>query len=88
MCTVQRIYDQSPKGNHLTVRLNGVNATKSKVIVGGHHVYAAYFEGRMGYRNDTTTGVAKGDEPESMLERIILICYSSGSFADPPKQLI
>ena len=31
-----------------------------------HQVWAAVFEGGMGYRNDTTSGVATGDEPESI----------------------
>ena len=29
-------------------------------------VYAAVFEGGMGYRRENTSGVAVGDEPESM----------------------
>ena len=43
-----------------------VNASREKLSVGGHPVYAAYFEGDMGYRIDVTDGVAKGDEPESL----------------------
>ena len=44
----------------------GVNATKHKLTVGGHVVYGAYFEGGMGYRCDSTWGVATGNQPESM----------------------
>merc|ERR1712039_932816 len=75
VCTVQRIFDQSPKGNHLDLAPpggaapgpdKGVIATHEKLSVGGHPVYGARFEGGMGYRNDKTTGIAKGDEPESM----------------------
>jgi hypothetical protein len=74
-CVIWRIYDQSPKGNHLHVAPGGghvpqadkaVNATREKLVVGGHPVYGAYFEGRMGYRNDKTSGVAVGDEAQSM----------------------
>jgi hypothetical protein len=74
-CTITIIYDQSPKGNHLTPAPAGgavktadkpVNANKSKLTVGGHSVYAAYFEGGMGYRNNKTSGIATGDQPESM----------------------
>ena len=71
-CTIHRIYDQSEKGNHLGVSIafikwmKPVNASKAKVVVGGHPVYGAYFEGGQGYRNDTTTGVAKDDEPETL----------------------
>ena len=43
-----------------------MNASREKLRVGGHPVYAAYFEGDMGYRIDMTEGVAKGDEPESL----------------------
>ncbi len=74
--TIPIIYDQSPKGNHLTPAPGGgavktpdnpVNASKLKLNVGGHSVYGAYFEGGMGYRNNSkTTGLAKNDEPESM----------------------
>ena len=78
-CTVQRILDQSPWGNHIVPGsvgaqnshnpLQGVNATKQRVMLaGGHIVPVAVIEnGRpMGYRNDTTSGVPKGDEAESI----------------------
>jgi non-reducing end alpha-L-arabinofuranosidase len=74
-CTISIIYDQSGRGNHLTPAPGGgavatadkpVVATRSSLIVGGHKVYAAYFEGGMGYRNNATSGIAKADEPESM----------------------
>jgi non-reducing end alpha-L-arabinofuranosidase len=73
--TVSIIYDQSPKGNHLKSAPGGgavktadkeVTANRWKVTVGGHTVYGAYFEGGMGYRNNKTSGVATGDNPESM----------------------
>jgi len=74
-CTVHRIFDQSPKGNHLDTAPagssghdpdKGVSATRHKLNVGGHPVYGAYFEEHMGYRIENTTGIATGDEPESM----------------------
>jgi hypothetical protein len=74
-CTIETIFDQSPQKNHIVTAPaggaahhpdKGVNATKAPLTLGGKKVYAAYFEGGMGYRNDTTTGIAKGDEPESM----------------------
>ena len=43
-----------------------VNATRGRVVVGGHAAYAAVFEGSQGYRLDETSGVATGDEPESL----------------------
>jgi len=73
-CFIHRIYDQSDKHNHLAMAPqrdgSGIdkpaNASKDKLMVGGHFVYSVYFEGGMGYRNDTTTGIAKGDEAETM----------------------
>ena len=74
-CTTLRIYDQSPRGNDLVTAPGGshtptpdvgVNASKARVVVGGHMAYGAYFEGGMGYRNDNTSGVAVGDEPETI----------------------
>eukprot|EP01121_Diplochlamys_sp_Union-15-3_P010750 TRINITY_DN304_c0_g1_i1.p1 TRINITY_DN304_c0_g1~~TRINITY_DN304_c0_g1_i1.p1 ORF type:complete len:335 (+),score=73.11 TRINITY_DN304_c0_g1_i1:66-1070(+) len=74
-CVIQRIYDQSSKGNHLSTAPaggavrhpdRGVNATRDKQMIGGYPVYGAFFEGDMGYRNDYTSGIAKRDEPESL----------------------
>lgn len=74
-CVISRIFDQGPRQNHLDIAPAGgyvpkpdrpVNASKLKITVGGHPVYAAYLEGGMGYRNDNTSGIAQGDEPESL----------------------
>ena len=74
-CDILRIFDQSPFGNHLdigpaggTVRTpdNPVRADGYPVTVAQHAVYGAYFEGGMGYRRDNTSGVAVGDEPETI----------------------
>lgn len=98
-CRVKRIFDQSPRGNHLDVgtprppRSNcsdvgnhsdcpgceplpppatcdiGVNASRAMVTTpGGHHSYAAYFTGGMGYHfnGSNASGMPVGDEPESM----------------------
>jgi len=74
-CTVQRIFDQSPMGNHLDVAPGGgaahnpdkpVNAASAPITVSGHTAYGARFEGGMGYRNDNTTGVAIGDDAETL----------------------
>lgn len=90
-CTVDRIFDQSPKGNHLAlgppggaVRKpdRGVNATKERLTVGGNWVYGAYFEGGMGYRNDKTSGIAAGDEPESMYMVVAGKHYNGGCCFD------
>jgi hypothetical protein len=79
-CVISTIYDQSGRRNHLSTAPAGgnhheddlgVNASKLKVRVGGLDVFGAYFEGDraglgMGYRNDCTSGVATGDEPETI----------------------
>ena len=73
-CTVETIFDQSPRGNHL--RSNhpgrhypvdrGVNASRHPITIAGHHVYGAWFDPGMGYRNDNTSGMALGQEAESI----------------------
>jgi hypothetical protein len=74
-CSVSIVYDQSPQGNHLTAAPGGgagkapdkeVKADRYQLTVGGHTVYAAYFDSGMGYRNNHTTGIATGDQPQSM----------------------
>jgi len=78
-CFIARIFDQSSRGNHLDTApagaacrpaggggLRPVNATRDPILIGGHKVYGAYFEGHQGYRNDVTSGVATGDGEEMM----------------------
>jgi hypothetical protein len=74
-CTITVIYDQSPKGNHLTPGPGGgavstpdnpVSATALKLTVGGHTVYGVHINPPgEGYRIDKTSGIATGDEPET-----------------------
>lgn len=76
-CYILRLYDQSPRGNHLDTApaggachhpLSPVNASRERIWVGGHThgVYSAYFEGNMGYRNDRTSGVATGEMEQTI----------------------
>jgi non-reducing end alpha-L-arabinofuranosidase len=74
-CTVEIIYDQSGKGNHLTPAPGGganktadkpVVATDAPLKVNGFSVYGAKFKGGQGYRNIKTSGIATGDNPESI----------------------
>eukprot|EP00486_Rosalina_sp_Unknown_P007470 CAMPEP_0201575660 /NCGR_PEP_ID=MMETSP0190_2-20130828/20997_1 /ASSEMBLY_ACC=CAM_ASM_000263 /TAXON_ID=37353 /ORGANISM="Rosalina sp." /LENGTH=306 /DNA_ID=CAMNT_0048005557 /DNA_START=48 /DNA_END=965 /DNA_ORIENTATION=+ len=75
-CVIQRIYDQSSEKNHLDTAPAGgyvhhpdkpVSATRQPLTVdNGNKVYAAYFEGAMGYRIDKTSGVATGNDPETI----------------------
>ena len=43
-----------------------VNASRLPISLGGHSVYGAFFEGGQGYRNDSTSGVATGNDPETI----------------------
>jgi hypothetical protein len=73
-CTISIIYDQSTRGNHLrsapaggakNTPDNEANATALKLTVGGHTVYGVHIPAGTGYRNDTTSGIATGDQPET-----------------------
>jgi non-reducing end alpha-L-arabinofuranosidase len=73
-CIITEIYDQSPKHNNLTIegpgenngngQDAGANAAALPVIAGGHQVYGLYVTPGVGYRDDATTGVATGAEPQ------------------------
>lgn len=74
-CTITRIYDQSPLHNDLSIEGGGeaapspdigAPANALPVMVGGHQVYGLKISAGMGYRNDTTLGIAKHGQPETM----------------------
>jgi hypothetical protein len=75
-CTITEIYDQSPNWNNLTPAPggqedphadSGAHADTLKITIGGHEAYGVDITGsEVGYRDDSTTGVATGDEPEGM----------------------
>jgi hypothetical protein len=73
-CTITIIYDQSSKGNNLTIEGPGqhgiqdvgANATALPLTVGGHKVYGVYVTAGVGYRDNSTSGVAKNGAPEGM----------------------
>lgn len=66
-CVISDVYDQSPQKNHLYQRLELINASKHKISVrGGVEVYGMWFDAGHGYHCDNTTGVAKGNDPESI----------------------
>ncbi len=82
-CTISIIYDQSGKGNHLTKAPAGGNgptpdveavANALPISISGHKAYGVRITAatasatQVGYRNDRTTGVATGDQPESIYE--------------------
>jgi len=80
-CTISILYDQSsnhndmtkaPVGTWLKSGANEADASLAKITVGGHVAHGIYVKNGnnpatdVGYRINTTKGVAKGDEPESM----------------------
>jgi non-reducing end alpha-L-arabinofuranosidase len=71
-CTITEIYDQSGHGNNLTPGPAGGNgaadspavANALPVMAGGNLVYGIDINGGMGYRDDDTSGVATGSDPQ------------------------
>jgi hypothetical protein len=78
-CVITIIYDQTARGNHLTQAPPGgfagpapggfdnlANATAAPISIGGSRVYGVFVAPGTGYRNNTATGTATGDQPEGM----------------------
>ncbi len=72
-CVVTIIYDQSGRGNNLTQAPGGgaaggpdtlAVANALPLTVSGHHVYGLHMPPGNGYRDDNTSGIATGDNPE------------------------
>ena len=71
-CTITEIFDQSGHGNNLTIEGAGgngaadvgANAAALPVEAGGHLVYGVYVTPGTGYRDDSTTDVATGSDPQ------------------------
>jgi Alpha-L-arabinofuranosidase B, catalytic/Alpha-L-arabinofuranosidase B (ABFB) domain/Concanavalin A-like lectin/glucanases superfamily/Lamin Tail Domain len=78
-CVITKIYDQSGHGNDLTraprgafsgPAMGGANnlplADAAPISISGHKAYGVFIEPGMGLRDDNTTGIATGDQPEGM----------------------
>jgi hypothetical protein len=78
-CLITIIYDQSGRGNHLTQAPPGgfqgpapggfdnlANATAAPITINGNKAYGVFVSPGTGYRNNNTSGVARGDQPEGM----------------------
>jgi hypothetical protein len=72
-CVITVIYDQSGYANNLTQAPAGgaaggpdnlADATAAPTTVDGNEAYGVYIAPGTGYRDDATSGVATGDEPE------------------------
>ena len=73
-CTISVIYDQSGKGNHLMhapaggakmTPDNEAKATGVSAMFSGHKVYGIHIVSGIGYRNNSPSGTATGDNPET-----------------------
>ncbi|MFJ9381535.1 arabinofuranosidase catalytic domain-containing protein [Streptomyces sp. NPDC101455] len=71
-CIITKIYDQSSNHNDLTIEGPGGNggqdvgaiADALPVTVGGHKAYGVFVNAGVGYRDNSTTGIATGSSPE------------------------
>ncbi|MFJ2634144.1 alpha-L-arabinofuranosidase B [Streptomyces sp. NPDC093221] len=90
-CVITVIYDQSGRGNNLTQAPGGgaaggpdnlANATAAPTTVGGHKAYGVYVAPGTGYRNDHTSGIATGDQPEGMYAILDGTHYNGGCCFD------
>jgi hypothetical protein len=75
-CSVTVLFDQSARANHLTPAPPGghvhtpdlpVDAARLPVALrGGARAFGLFFTNGTGYRNDNTSGVATGNDPETI----------------------
>ena len=90
-CWITEIYDQSGKGNNLTDAPAGgaasgpdlmANAAAAPATAGGHKVYGAFISPGMGYRDDSTSGIATGNASEGEYAVFDGSHYNSGCCFD------
>ena len=73
-CVITELYDQSGRGNNLTIEGAGgaagadvgANAAALPVTVGGYKEYGLYVNGQTGYRDNSTSGIAVNGAAEGM----------------------
>jgi hypothetical protein len=73
-CAITTIYDQTIRGNHLTISPAGgaggadvgANASALPALAGGHKVYGLYVTPGVGYRNLAANGTSRNGQPEGM----------------------
>jgi non-reducing end alpha-L-arabinofuranosidase len=79
LCVIQRIYDQSGRGNDLLQAGPGTFKGPAKggfdtqpiadmapITIMGHKAYGVYIMPGMGFRNNNASGIATNDEPEGI----------------------
>jgi len=90
-CVITEIYDQSGHGNNLTQAPGGgaaggpdnlANATAAPTTLNGQQAYGVYVAPGTGYRDDSTSGIATGDEPEGIYDVLDGTHYNGGCCFD------
>jgi hypothetical protein len=90
-CVIAEIYDQSGHGNNLTQAPGGgaaggpdnlANATAAPTVLNGQQAYGVYVAPGTGYRDDSTSGIATGDEPEGIYDVLDGTHYNGGCCFD------
>ncbi|TMR00546.1 alpha-L-arabinofuranosidase, partial [Nonomuraea turkmeniaca] len=94
-CVITIIYDQSGRNNRLTQAPGGAvpgpgpggsdnlaDAKAAPITIGGQKAYGVYIAPGTGYRNNTTNGVATGDQPEGMYAVLDGTHYNGGCCFD------
>ena len=96
ICVINRIYDQSGKGNHLRQAPPGPLfpgpakggfdtqpiADMAPITIGGHKAYGVFIMPGMGFRNNDATDLAIDDEPEGIYYVVDGTHYDSGCCFD------
>lgn len=95
ICVIQRIYDQSGRGNDLMQAGPGTFkgpapggfdtqpiANMAPITISGHKAYGVYIMPGMGFRNNNASGIAIGDEPEGIYYVVDGTHYDSGCCFD------
>jgi non-reducing end alpha-L-arabinofuranosidase len=96
ICVINRIYDQSGKGNHLHQAPPGPLfpgpakggfdtqpiADMAPITIGGHKAYGVYIMPGMGFRNNDATDLAIDDEPEGIYYVVDGTHYDNGCCFD------
>jgi non-reducing end alpha-L-arabinofuranosidase len=96
LCVINRIYDQSGKGNHLYQAPPGPQfpgpakgafdtqpiADMAPITIGGHKAYGVFIMPGMGFRNNDASGLAIGDEPEGIYYVVDGTHFDSGCCFD------
>nr|WP_042406738.1 arabinofuranosidase catalytic domain-containing protein [Streptacidiphilus carbonis] len=90
-CVITVIYDQSGRSNNLTPAPAGgyvhtpdnpADAGAAPITIGGHEAYGVFTAPGIGYRDDTTNGIATGDSPEGEYDVVDGTHYNGGCCFD------